>query len=490
MDWRLADIIRTHARERGERPVLTFGGRTISYADLHARSSRAAQGLIAEGVAPQDRVAFLDKNGPEYFEVLFGGGMANAVNVAVNWRLAAPEMEYIIHDAEAMVLFVGPDFFPHLEQIALLRSAGRPYPWVELRIVEPDTERDCPRGAVGELWTRSVQNMKGYWNKPEETARAFTADGWLKTGDAGFVDAEGFIFLTDRVKDMIVSGGENVYPIEVENVLVQHPAIEDVAVIGVPHEKWGETVKAIVVRAAGTTPLADEIMAFARERLARFKCPTSVDFLDACLATRPGRSSSGCCASPTGRATSAGSTDDRGRVQHTHAEQEETHHDEDDRARALRGRRSGRGHARRPGPDARRHGHRDQDRQHQPVQRSRLRLRHHRQVDHRLVQEGQRRGRDQRPQDQLHHLRRRLQPAQGRRDGPEAGGTGSGPAPVPDARHAVEHRHPQVHEPAEGAAALRGHRSHQVGRPRRTSRGRWDGSPTTRASPRSTRSTS
>jgi long-chain acyl-CoA synthetase len=95
------------------------------------------------------------------------------------------------------------------------------------------------------------------------------------------VDEEGYVFLTDRVKDMIVSGGENVYPIEVENVLVQHPTIEDVAVIGVPHEKWGETVKAIVVPAAGAARDAEEIMAFARERLARYKCPTSVDFLDA-----------------------------------------------------------------------------------------------------------------------------------------------------------------------------------------------------------------
>ena len=115
--WTLADIIRTHGRERAERPVLTYGTRTISYAELQERASRVAQGLCAEGVGPQDRVAFLDKNGPEYFEVLFGGGMANAVNVAVNWRLAPREMEYIINDAEARMLFVGPDFFPHLEQI-------------------------------------------------------------------------------------------------------------------------------------------------------------------------------------------------------------------------------------------------------------------------------------------------------------------------------------------------------------------------------------
>jgi acyl-CoA synthetase (AMP-forming)/AMP-acid ligase II len=123
--------------------------------------------------------------------------------------------------------------------------------------------------------------MKGYWNKPEETARVLTTDGWLKTGDAGFADEDGYLFLTDRVKDMIVSGGENVYPAEVENALSGHPDVADVAVIGVPHDKWGETVKAIVVRRPGADPTAEALIDYARQRLARYKCPTSVDFLDA-----------------------------------------------------------------------------------------------------------------------------------------------------------------------------------------------------------------
>src|SRR5207237_4366293 len=130
----------------------------------------------------------------------------------------------------------------------LLRSAGKPFAWVELRIVDSETGDDRACGEVGELWTRSKQNMKGYWSKPEETARSLTEDGWFKTGDAGYFDQEGFVFLTDRVKDMIVSGGENVYPAEVENALAGHPAVADVAVIGVPDERWGETVKAVVVR--------------------------------------------------------------------------------------------------------------------------------------------------------------------------------------------------------------------------------------------------
>src|SRR6266436_9512154 len=110
MDWSLAKIIRTHARERGGRPVITCGTRTITWAEMDARSSRVAQGLCAAGLVAQDRVAFIDKNGPEYFEVLFGGGKANVVNVAVNWRLTAAEMAYVINDAEAKILFVGPDF--------------------------------------------------------------------------------------------------------------------------------------------------------------------------------------------------------------------------------------------------------------------------------------------------------------------------------------------------------------------------------------------
>jgi long-chain acyl-CoA synthetase len=472
--------------------MLTYGERVISWAEMDRRSSQVARGLLGEGIRPQDRIAYLDKNGPEYFEVLFGGGKTNVVNVAVNWRLAPREMAYIVDDAQARMLFVGVEFGRHLQEIepdlttvrkivvvgehprhesyegwvarheardpavasapddvamqlytsgttglpkgamlanrnleallphvaprwdvsptsvnvvcmplfhiggsgwalvgmwegchsilfrefvpqeiveaiprhritnalfvpamllmltqvpgaaerdyrslrsivygaspitneallrsmrtlrspfvqvygltettgaitelpagdhdpggpreGLLRSAGRPFPWVEIRIVEPDTGRDLGLGEVGELWTRSAQNMVGYWNKPEETARAFAAGGWLRTGDAGCRDAEGYIFLTDRVKDMIVTGGENVYPAEVENVLADHPDVADVAVIGVPHDMWGEAVKAVVVPKPGAEPRPEAIIAFARERLAHFKCPTSVDFAEA-----------------------------------------------------------------------------------------------------------------------------------------------------------------------------------------------------------------
>ena len=140
----------------------------------------------------------------------------------------------------------------------LLRSAGRPLPWVELRIVDPATGDELGPRAVGEVWMRAPNVMAGYFNRPEETAAALTPDGWLRTGDGGYLDAEGHLFLTDRIKDMVVSGGENVYPIEVEEALAHHPGVTDVAVIGVPDDRWGETVKALVIRAPGADVTAEE----------------------------------------------------------------------------------------------------------------------------------------------------------------------------------------------------------------------------------------
>ena len=173
----------------------------------------------------------------------------------------------------------GEDHDPDGPRQHLLRSAGRPYPWVELRIVDPRSGRDQSAGTVGEVWLRAHNVMAGYFNRPAETAATLTPEGWLRTGDGGYVDDEGYLFLTDRVKDMIVSGGENIYPMEVEEVLAQHPDVADVAVIGVPDERWGEAVKALVIPRHGATPSAETLLAFARERLAGYKLPRSMDFV-------------------------------------------------------------------------------------------------------------------------------------------------------------------------------------------------------------------
>ncbi len=165
------------------------------------------------------------------------------------------------------------------EGAARMRAAGKPLPWVEIRVVDSSGE-EVPLGAVGEIVTRSGANMLGYWNRPEETAKTIR-DGWLYTGDAGFMDADGYVFIHDRVKDMIISGGENIYPAEVESALADHPAISDVAVIGVPDEKWGEAVKAVVVLRPDMDLDAETLMSWSRGRIAGFKAPKSVDFVAA-----------------------------------------------------------------------------------------------------------------------------------------------------------------------------------------------------------------
>jgi acyl-CoA synthetase (AMP-forming)/AMP-acid ligase II len=161
----------------------------------------------------------------------------------------------------------------------LLQSAGRPLLGTEVRIVDAQ-DNPVPTGTIGEIVGRGPQLMTGYWHQPESSAQALRGD-WMHTGDAGTLDEEGYLYIQDRVKDMIVSGGENVYPRAVEAVLFAHPAVADVAVIGVPDRRWGETVKAVVVLCEGAKASADELIEFCRGKLGGFERPRSVDFVAA-----------------------------------------------------------------------------------------------------------------------------------------------------------------------------------------------------------------
>ncbi|QYU70977.1 fatty acid--CoA ligase [Leptolyngbya sp. 15MV] len=484
----VCDVLRAHARERPEAAAFTFGAEELTFRQLDQGSNRAAQGLAALGVGKGDRVAYLGKNHPLYFEALLGAAKLGAVMVPVNWRLAPPEVAYILADSTAKVVFVGAGFgamvtgaptigidapgeaeldyrtwrddhpatdpkapltagddflqlytsgttgrpkgavmtngsilasrdaragaeamrpwqepvegdvtllampcfhisgtgtglgtiiagstsivlpeydptqaldlierygiskifmvpaairilldHPRVDEIDFsrlkfitygaspiplelmkeamdrigcgfvqmygmtetsgtivaldpddhvpegserMRSVGTALAGVELKIID-EAGNTLPPGEVGEIATRSAKNMRGYWNRPEATAETIDGEGWLRTGDAGYLDADGYLFIRDRVKDMIISGGENVYPAEVENALHAHPAVREAAVIGVPDDKWGEAVKACVVLKPGESLTEAEVIAHARQHIAGYKCPKSVDFIPA-----------------------------------------------------------------------------------------------------------------------------------------------------------------------------------------------------------------
>jgi fatty-acyl-CoA synthase len=166
-----------------------------------------------------------------------------------------------------------------LDRPDMLLSAGRPLVGTEVRVVDAN-DRPCRVGEVGEIVARGPQLMRGYWKLGDASTEALRG-GWMHTGDAGIIDAEGYLYIQDRVKDMIVSGGENVYPREVEEVLYAHAAVAEAAVFGVPDERFGETVKAVVALREGESATAEEIMEFCKGRLAGYKRPKSIDFVPA-----------------------------------------------------------------------------------------------------------------------------------------------------------------------------------------------------------------
>jgi acyl-CoA synthetase (AMP-forming)/AMP-acid ligase II len=194
---------------------------------------------------------------------------------------------YGMTETSGMIAALSPedhdaDGSPHMA------AAGKVLPGVELAIVDAEGKR-LPPCQMGEIVTRSAGNMVGYWNLPDATAKAFDAERWFRTGDLAYLDEDGYLYIQDRVKDMIISGGENIYPTEVENLLCGHPDIAEAAVIGVPDPKWGEVVKAIVVPKPGRTPAAEQIIAFARQNIASYKAPKSVDFAERLPRTSSGK---------------------------------------------------------------------------------------------------------------------------------------------------------------------------------------------------------
>ena len=491
----LGDVARYHAEARPDATAFVFEGRETTFAQFDRHASQVANALIAAGLGTGDRIAYVGKNSDWYFELLIGAAKAGVVTTPIGWRLAAPEIAYIVADSDAKLVFVGPELISHVGEVAAelthrpvviameaagagefqtfeawrnaqgdtdphkpvetsdiaiqlytsgttgrpkgamlthdnllamrreasrnplawnqwgpadvslvampvahiggtgwglvglmngakgvvarefdptkvldyiekdhiskmfmvpaalqivvrqprarevdysrlshilygaapipldllrecmevfgcgfvqqygmtettgtvvylppedhdpagsrrMRAAGLPMPGVELKVID-EAGNSLPPNTVGEVAIRSASNMAGYWKLDEATRKTIDAEGWLRTGDAGYLDEDGYLFIHDRVKDMIISGGENIYPAEVESAVYGHPHVAEVAVIGVPDEKWGEAVKAVVAPKPGVTPDPDDIIAFARTRIAHFKAPKSVDFVAA-----------------------------------------------------------------------------------------------------------------------------------------------------------------------------------------------------------------
>jgi fatty-acyl-CoA synthase len=190
---------------------------------------------------------------------------------------------YGLTEASPGVLFLRRE-----DSVRRAGSAGTPVFFGDVRLERPDGGSAGP-GEPGQLLARGPQVMAGYWGRPAETAEVLSADGWLRTGDVGVADDEGYIWIRDRTKDVIISGGENIYPAEVEDALYGHPAVAECAVIGVPDEHWGEVGRAVVVPADGPRPDPAELLAYLAERLARFKVPRSVVFVDTLPKTPSGK---------------------------------------------------------------------------------------------------------------------------------------------------------------------------------------------------------
>lgn len=227
---------------------------------------------------------------PQLRQMVYGASPMDVGTLRRALRVFGPCLKqgYGTTETGSITHLLAADHDPDGPREYLLRSAGVPRDGVEIRIVDPDTLVDLSAGEVGEVWVRSRQVTLGYWKRPELTAEVLTEDGWLRTGDGGYLDSDGYLFLTCRLKDMIISGAENIYPQEVEEVLLTHPAVREAAVIGVPDPKWGEVVLGVVTlrqpageaaSGEGAAAIADDILAHARARLPGFRKPRAIEIV-------------------------------------------------------------------------------------------------------------------------------------------------------------------------------------------------------------------
>lgn len=248
----------------------------LSVIERHRVSSTVLVPVMIQLLADHPRAAEFDLSSVE--NVIYGASPISEAVLDRAMRLfprAGFTQAYGQTEASPVITLLGPDD----HRVGKLRSAGKAAPHNEIRILDPDGAALPPR-TVGEVVTRGGHVMLGYWNKPAETAATVRA-GWLHTGDGGYLDDQGYLFIVDRIKDMIVSGGENVYSAEVENALAAHPAVASVAVIGVPDTEWGERVHAVIVCAPGQTVTLDEIRDHAKRSIAAYKAPRSIEIVDA-----------------------------------------------------------------------------------------------------------------------------------------------------------------------------------------------------------------
>jgi fatty-acyl-CoA synthase len=205
-----------------------------------------------------------------------GAPMPDPLLRLFNARGVPVHQGYGMTETASMITFLSPD-----RAVEKLGSSGTPPLLTEIRLIDALGNPITEAGATGEICVRGANVMKGYWNRPEANEACFTHDGWFRSGDVGYLDAEGFLYVCDRLKDMVISGGENIYPAEVESVLYDHPDIAEVAVIGVPDERWGEHVVAVVVLKPSRSITLESLQVFAETRLARYKLPRELRLVDA-----------------------------------------------------------------------------------------------------------------------------------------------------------------------------------------------------------------